>query len=414
MDAAAGDVQATAAMTASLLEREIEAVLRDRTGRECLFTPSGRIAIWLALRTWLRPGDRLLMSPLTCDVVLFTVLAAGLRPVMAPVSLEDGNIDPDAVPSATWNGLGGVLTTNLYGLPERIADLRSRCLSLGIPLIEDASQALETEVAGVPVGAVGTAAAFSFSKHAGAPAGGVLAFSDPACRPELEWLLTSVTVPRNSAQLAADLLLPSLESGIRQLHLVRPARFLARQMGLHPRATSNRMPLFEASLRRALAAAPDLTAFESWVRWDRPGYRMAVPPVLLGRVLERLRRLADDRIRREEGVSCLRELPAALPLLARSGVLPLLAVPFLVADRQAARAELSRRLLPTPYIFDPPLDDYAGSGLVERSPDPEAARWWAAHVLPVDPTYATRALPALAGLEPASAPKTMTRTEART
>jgi len=242
----------------------------------------------------------------------------------------------------------------------------------------------------------------------------MLAFRDPAHRPELERLLASVTLRRGPARLAADLLRPSLETAVRRLHLLRPARSVARQIGLHPRATSNRMPLREASLRRALAATPDLPVLDSWVRWDLPGYRMAVPPVLLRRTLERLQRLEDDRIWRKEGVSCLRGLPAALPLLARSAVLPLLAVPFLVADRQAARAELSRRLVPTPYIFDPPLDDYAGSGLVERSPDPEAARWWAAHVLPVDPRYATRALPALAGLEPASAPKTMTRTGART
>jgi hypothetical protein len=49
--------------------------------------PSGRVARYLAFRTWLSPGDRMLMSPLNDDVVFFTALAAGLRSVMAPVSL---------------------------------------------------------------------------------------------------------------------------------------------------------------------------------------------------------------------------------------------------------------------------------------------------------------------------------------
>jgi DegT/DnrJ/EryC1/StrS aminotransferase family len=392
-------VDASGAMTGHSLERDIEAMLRDRTGRECLFTPSGRVALWLALRSWLRPGDQLLMSPLTCDVVLFTVLAAGLRPVMAPLSLEDGNIDPLAVPAATWSRLGGVMTTNLYGLPDRVAELRSRCASLGIPLIEDAAQALETEVAGVAVGAFGDAAAFSFSKHAGAPAGGVLAFADGARRPDLERMLAGVTVPRSRTRLTADLLRPELEAGIRRLHLVRPARYLASLLGLHPRAASNRMPLLDASLRRALAAAPDLAALEWWVRRDRPGYRMTVPPVLLRRIVEGLRRVEEDRARRIEGVSWLRELPAVAPLLRRTRAVPLLAVPFLVPDREAARTGLRRRLVPVSYVFDPPLDDYAAADLVEPSPDPVAARWWAAHVLPVDPLHAVRALPALAGLE---------------
>jgi hypothetical protein len=127
---------------------------------------------------------------------------------------------------------------------------------------------------------------------------------------------------------------------------------------------------------------------------------MTVPPVLLRRILVRLRRLGVDRARRVEGVALLRTLPGAAPVLGRMALAPLLAVPFTVADRDAARAALERRLVPTPYVFDPPLDDYAG-GLVEASPDPAAARWWAAHALPVDPLHAARALPVVAGLTPA-------------
>ena len=63
--------------------------------------------------------------PLDDDVILFVVLAAGLRPVMAPVSANSGTIDPAAVPDATWSSLCGVLTTNLYGLPDRVAELRA-------------------------------------------------------------------------------------------------------------------------------------------------------------------------------------------------------------------------------------------------------------------------------------------------
>jgi hypothetical protein len=382
----------------SALRREVEAVLADRTGRECLFTPSGRVALWLALRTWLRPGDRLLMSPLTCDVVLFTVLAAGLCPVMAPLSPEDGNIDADAVPPATWSRVDGVLTTNLYGMPDHLPGLRSRCRGLGIRLIEDAAQALETEVGNVPVGAFGDAAAFSFSKHAGAIAGGVLAFADSARRPDLERLLAAATTPRSSARLTADLLGPYLETDIRRLHLVRPARLAARALGLQRRATADRVPLREPQLRRALTAAGDLAAMESWIRCDQPGYRMVVPPALLRRVLERLRGLPADRARRLDGVERLCRLPAVAPLLRRTAAAPLLAVPFLVAGRDAARAQLRHRLVPTRFVFDPPLDDYAGRDLVEPSSDPLAARYWAAHVLPVDPLHAARAVGTLAGL----------------
>ena len=148
--------------------------------------PSGRIALWCGLRALLQPGQRLLMSPVNDDVIFFVVLAAGLRPVMAPLSAADGNIDANAVPEALWSSVDGVLSTNLYGLPDSMEQLQKRCTGLGIPLIEDAAHAIETEVDGRPVGTFGDVAGFSFAKHVGAGRGGALAFADADRRSELQ------------------------------------------------------------------------------------------------------------------------------------------------------------------------------------------------------------------------------------
>ena len=86
-------------------ESRLHAAAEERTGCPCLVVRSGRLALYLALRHWFHPGDRLLMSPITDDVVLFVVLAAGLRPVAAPVSPWTGNIEVAAVPTTpgrTW------------------------------------------------------------------------------------------------------------------------------------------------------------------------------------------------------------------------------------------------------------------------------------------------------------------------
>jgi hypothetical protein len=53
------------------------------------------------LQLLLSPGDRILMSPLEDDTVFFGALAAGLRPVMAPVSTYDGNMRIDAIDDVT-------------------------------------------------------------------------------------------------------------------------------------------------------------------------------------------------------------------------------------------------------------------------------------------------------------------------
>jgi len=387
---------------------EIEAVLRDRMGRECLLTPSGRVALWLALRTWMSPGDRLLMSPCTDDVVLFVAMAAGLRPVMAPLSACDGNIEPSAIPEATWSRVQGVLTTNLYGIPDRVVELRARCDRHRLTLIEDAAHAIETEVDGRPVGTFGTASVVSLSKHVAAGGGGALVFADAGPRPELERLLAAVVAPRTAGRRTADVLLPAAERLVRALHLFRPARRVWRALGLVERAGGNRMPLRPPLLREAVAGTPDLVRFDPWVRFDLHGYRMALTRSQLAGILVRLRRLDRDRARRVEGVLRLRDLPSASPAVRGEAARPLLRVPLLVEDRDAVQAELRRRLITTTFVFDPPLDDYATAEFVEPSSSRGAARWWARHVLPVDPLDAGRVLRTLGAmrtpLRPAQTP----------
>ena len=382
------------------LEVEIETLLQQRTGRQCLFTPSGRVALYLAFKTYVRPGGSLLMSPITCDVVLFTVLAAGLRPLIGPVSNESGNLCAEAISAELWGRADAVLTTNLYGQPDQVRELAERCRELDIPLIEDAAQALESEVSAVPVGSFGTAAAFSFSKHVGAPAGGALAFSDGSRRSELVSLLKQVTIARSSARVIKDFVRPAVEAGIRDLGVVRPARATAQAMGWLRRA--DRAPLDEARLGDALARHGGLAALDRWARWDLPGYRMAVPRLFLAGIAKRLSRLEADRGRRQAGIRVLLELPGVAPGARAAACCGLLAVPFLIEERDRARAELARRAVPTEYVFDPPLDDYASPLLLEPFTDRGPARWWAQHALPVNPLHAEAARVVLSGWRPAS------------
>jgi DegT/DnrJ/EryC1/StrS aminotransferase family len=373
------------------LEREIEELMAARLGRPCLFLPSGRVALYVALRAWLRPGDRILMSPVTDDVIFFTVLAAGLRPVMAPVSAEDGNIEPTLVEDEVWSSLAGVLTTNLYGLPDRVEDLRLRCGRLGIPLIEDAAHAIETEVDGEPIGTFGDSAAFSLSKHVDAYCGGILGFTDEADRPDLERLRDTVT---SQAELRDRVIRAGrhrAEELVIGLHLVWPVRRLRRTLRLTERKTY-RMPLRAVDLHRAIAAKPGLEPFHSWVRVDRHDYRLQPSTGLLERALRRLRDLDADRARRIEGVGRLRALSAAAPAVRKDDPQPLFRVPLLVDDRRALITTLERRILSIGYIYDPPLDDYAGPQFADPSSAPDAARWWASRVFPVDPLEADQVL----------------------
>jgi dTDP-4-amino-4,6-dideoxygalactose transaminase len=396
-------------MKQSTVEREIAAVLAERTGRPCLFVSSARLALYLALRTWLTPGKAILMSPINDDIILFVVLAAGLRPVMAPVSVDDGNIDVEAVPEDVWSKVSGVLTTNLYGLPDQMRKLRDRCDRRGIPLIEDAAHAIETTVGDDPLGTFGEASAFSFSKHVAADNGGVLAVADEARLPELEHLRDLLTVQGNARALAEGVLKPTAKRLVRQLRLTGPAVRAYRVLGLDGRPEF-RLPLQASLLQKAVrgarersdltsAARRDVDMFDPWLRVDRLGYRSRLWPSDLRRILARLHQLPADQARRIEGVERLRELDSVAPAVRQGPALPLFRVPLLVADRNAVRAELERRGIVVGYIYDPPLDDYAGPAFVDVSPIPDPARWWARHALPVDPLDVRRVLDVLPAVD---------------
>ena len=371
------------------IERDIEAVLEARVGRECVFMPSGRFAIHLAYQLLLSPGDRILMSPLEDDTVFFGALAVGLQPVMAPVSIYDGNMRIDAIDDATWSTISAVLTGNTYGLPDRVVELSATCGKLGIPLIEDAAHALETDVDGHPIGSFGAVSVFSLSKHFPGR-GGVLAIDGEINRRDVARLRDRFMLPRPSGNGAVDFARSSVRAQLQALHLARGLD-RARRLTNPVRSASWRVPLRATELERARSSG-DLGQFDAWMETAYPDYRMRQRSGYLKRTLGSLRDLGRDREKRVAGVVRLRALDAVAPAVREGDPLPLLRVPFLIEDRDAVALELRRRGVNVYFVYAPPLDEYSGPDFCEPSPLPEAARWWATHILPVDPHDAERVL----------------------
>jgi dTDP-4-amino-4,6-dideoxygalactose transaminase len=354
-----------------------------------MFMPSGRFAIHLAFQLLLSPGDRILMSPLEDDTVFFGALAAGLRPVMAPVSTHDGNMRIDAIDGVTWSTISAVLTGNTYGLPDRVVELRATCGRLEIPLIEDAAHALETDIDGHPIGSFGAVSAFSLSKHFPGR-GGVLAVDREVSRRDVARLRDRLMLPRPKGKGAVGLARSAARAQLETLHLTRGldrARHLT-----HPvRPAPWRVPLRAPRLEHARSGG-DLGQFDAWMETGYPDYRMRQLSSHLKRTLGRLRDLGRDREERIAGVLRLRALDAVAPAAREGDPLPLLRAPLLIEDRDAVALELRRRGINVFFVYAPPLDEYSGPEFCEPSPLPEAARWWAAHILPVDPHDAERVL----------------------
>jgi dTDP-4-amino-4,6-dideoxygalactose transaminase len=392
-----------------VLEREVESFMARHTGRESLYMSSGRVALYCVLTVLFSPGDAILMSPVNDDVIFFVVLAAGLQPVAVPLSAADGNIDVNAISETTWSQARGVLTTNLYGFPDDVVALRRQCDVRGLQLVEDVAHAIEGEVDGRPLGTFGAAGAFSLSKHIDAYRGGVLTLADAKLRPEIERVRSMVMTERSAARRVKDRARPIARAGlqavgvmahIRRVREAAAAKYTERPTGDH------RMALHTEALRAAVARGGGLAAFDPWVRVDRHDYQVRPGKGDLKRMVERLRGMDADRERRIEGVERLRrELDCVTPRAASGPALPLFRLPLLVADREAAMARLAARGVLVRYIYDPPLDDYAGPEFMVPSPAPEAGRWWVRHALPIDPLKAEEALPVLRELLPAAPPR---------
>ncbi|SHI07332.1 DegT/DnrJ/EryC1/StrS family aminotransferase [Streptomyces sp. 3214.6] len=386
--------------------KRLEATMRGRLGRECVYVPSCRFGLFVALRHWCPPGGRVLMSPVNDDVIFFVLLAAGLRPVQAPLNPLDASIDVDGVPDEVWRSLSGVLTTNLYGNPDDSVRLREKCDALGIPLFEDAAHAIGSEVGGRPVGAWGDASVFSLSKHVGAKAGGFLTCADPGLREALEKTCEDLLLPARFTAELAYTARPYAEATVRGLRLRRAAWATMRLLGLMEREEI-RMPLRPAELARAVDTAPDLAAHDSWIRVDMHDYRLRSGPLRTGRIGRGLDRLDEVLAACRAGTELLLSTPWAQPAAPRADrVQPLFRVPLFVADRDAARAALAGRGIVVGYLYDPPLDDYAGAPFTDPSPDPAGARWFARHALPVDPLRARQVVEVLhdSGVRPAEVP----------
>ncbi|GAA3087101.1 hypothetical protein GCM10017600_69380 [Streptosporangium carneum] len=365
-----------------------------RTGRRCLAVPSNRLGLYLALRHWCLPGQRLLMSPISADEILFLVLAAGLRPVIAPLSPDDGNIDVDAV---DLDMVDAVLTTNLYGLPDRVAAFAGKIL------IEDVAHAMETTAGGRPLGTFGAAGVFSLSKHAGAGSGGVVAVEDEADLRALEAERDRLLQPRALAAEIRSVLTSVARHTAVRLNLVRPALWTMRALGMEEEREGHRIATRPDELAVAMKRVPELPPFDSWVRADLHDYRTRRSRVSRRYQSRRLRALPGQRERRIAGVRTLAELPTVAGAVREHLDQPLFRVPLLVADRDAAIAALERHGVATGYLYAPPYDDYL-PGFVEPSPEPEVARWWGRHALPVDPFYAHRAMPVVRDLPQAPPP----------
>lgn len=147
-------------------EKEFEALL----GIPAVALASGTAAIHLGLRLLgVGPGDLVFCSTLTFAASANPIRYLGAEPVFIDSDCETWNMDPRQLEEALGEAARAgklpkaAVVVHLYGQCAHMDPIRAACNRFGVPILEDAAEALGASYKGRPAGTLGDLAAFSFN-----------------------------------------------------------------------------------------------------------------------------------------------------------------------------------------------------------------------------------------------------------
>jgi len=131
---------------------------------------SGTAALHLALRLLgVGQGDLVLCSNLTFAASAFAIHYVGAEPVFVDCDSSTWNMDPDLLGEAleTLAGEGtlpkAAIVVDLYGQSADWKPIQEACARFGVPIVEDAAEALGATYGDTPLGRFGQFGVFSFN-----------------------------------------------------------------------------------------------------------------------------------------------------------------------------------------------------------------------------------------------------------
>jgi dTDP-4-amino-4,6-dideoxygalactose transaminase len=162
------------------LEQEVAQYCGAGYGVGCA---SGTDALLLALHALgVGQGDEVILPPFTFFATVGAVCRAGAKPVFADIDPVTCNVDPLQVENKITSSTRAIIAVHLYGQCADMEALWRVAERHGVPIIEDAAQAIGAEYQGKRTGTLGALACFSFypSKNLGTYGeAGMVVTSDP-------------------------------------------------------------------------------------------------------------------------------------------------------------------------------------------------------------------------------------------
>ncbi|NMO56406.1 aminotransferase class I/II-fold pyridoxal phosphate-dependent enzyme [Actinoplanes sp. TBRC 11911] len=148
-----------------------EEQIKDQLGvRHAVALSSGTAALHLALTAaGVRRGDTVLVPSFTFAATANAVMYLGARPVFLDSTRESWNVDPELVAEELRRRARKgrlprvVIAVDMYGQTADYDPLMEACDRYGVPLIEDAAEALGADYRGRAAGSFGLAGILSFN-----------------------------------------------------------------------------------------------------------------------------------------------------------------------------------------------------------------------------------------------------------
>lgn len=132
-------------------------------GRHCIALNSGTSALHMAfIAAGIKPGDEVIVPSFSFAATANSVALAGATPVFVDVEEDYFNLDPSKIEAAISKKTRAIMPVHLYGHPANMVAITEIAKKHDLLVFEDAAQAHGAKVNGIPVGAWGIAASFSF------------------------------------------------------------------------------------------------------------------------------------------------------------------------------------------------------------------------------------------------------------
>lgn len=184
---------------------ELRNLLSAHSGQaHCWPIASGRAAMTLILQAMSRTRGmsgtaEVLIPGYTCYSVPAAIERAGLKPRLVDIDPQTLGMDPDKLARSDFKNVVGIVTANLYGIPNALAEIETIAQRNGVFMLDDAAQSLGARIGGRAVGGFGDAGLYSFDKGKNITTfqgGAIVARSTPLAR-TIDEMFTAL--PRNSS-----------------------------------------------------------------------------------------------------------------------------------------------------------------------------------------------------------------------